>query len=88
MIIRTVEIDTEEHARIFDTYVASLNYVKQITDSRITQRDMAFGIGRPLTDAEWSQYFKDFPNTDKSITADEAKILLKEKLLPSDENRV
>lgn len=80
MIIRTFEIDTEEHARMLEQHVSKLDFVKLVNEKRrITPYDLAFGIGRPLTDEEWQQYFKDFPNTDKPISAEDAKRQLKEK---------
>ena len=82
MIIRTFEIDTEEHAKMLEKHALKLDFVKLVDDKRkITPYDLAFGIGRPLTDEEWQQYFKDFPNSDKPVSAEEAKRKLKEKLL-------
>lgn len=87
MIIRTFEIDTEEHARMLEKHVSKLDFAKLVDDKRkITPYDLAFGIGRSLTDEEWQQYFKDFPNADKPVSAEEAKRLLKEKLLKGHEH--
>lgn len=81
MIIRTIEIDKEEHAPIFDEYIATLSYAKSIGNNiKITSRDLALGFGRPLTDAEWDQYFESNPNTATPLNANDAKIFLKNKL--------
>jgi hypothetical protein len=81
MIIRTIEIDTEEHAHIFDEYIASLSFAKSIeNNTKISSRDLALGIGRPLTDAEWDEYFESNPNTSAPLHANDAKTFLKNKL--------
>ncbi len=87
MIIRTFEIDTEEHAQMLVEHVSKLNFVKLVDDKRkITPYDLAFGIGRPLTDEEWKQYFNDYPNTGKSFSAEDARKMLKDKLLNGHEH--
>lgn len=81
MIIRTIEIDTEEHAHIFDEYIATLPFAKSIENNvKITSRDLALGIGRPLIDEEWDEYFESNPNTSTPLNANDAKTFLKNKL--------
>jgi len=41
---------------------------------------LALGIGRPLTDKEWDQYFESNPNTSTPLNANDAKTFLKNKL--------
>ena len=87
MIIRSFEIDTEEHALMLEKHVSKLAFVKLVNDQRkITPIELAFGIGRPITNEEWQQYLHDFPNSGNSISADEARKHLKEKLLNPNEH--
>jgi len=81
MIIRTIEIDTEEHAHIFDEYIASLTFAKPIDNTlKITPKELALGIGRPLSDDEWNQYFENNLNDTLPLNASDAMSFLKKKL--------
>jgi hypothetical protein len=81
MLIRTIEIDTEENANVFDKNVATLLFAKLIDNNlKITFRDLALGIGRPLTDKEWDEYFELNPNDLAPINENDAKTFLKNKL--------
>lgn len=58
MIIRTLEIDTEEHAKEFDAILTKLDYVKKLNQPyQLTEHDAVMGIGRKATDDELFAYF-------------------------------
>jgi len=51
-----------------DKLVANLKFVSKVEPYKITPSEMALGIGRPLTDAEWDVYFENYPNKTKGKT--------------------
>ena len=60
MIIRTIVIDTEEHAKEFDAIINKLDYIKTSDQFyKITEEDAVFGIGRKASDEELFAYFSE-----------------------------
>lgn len=57
MIIRTVIIDTEEHAKEFDSLLEQLTYVKQVR--QLKAEDVALGIGAPYSEKELNEFLKE-----------------------------
>lgn len=57
MVTRTVIIDTEEHAKEFDSLVKQLEYVKVVR--QLKAEDVALGIGAPYSDEELHLFLKE-----------------------------
>lgn len=57
MVTRTVIIDTEEHAKEFDSLIKQLAYVKQVR--QLKAEDVALGIGAPYSEEELHTFFKE-----------------------------
>ncbi len=58
MILRTVEIDSEEHAKEFDELVKKLDYVKVAKHAqKFSVQDAALGINRMPNEDELSAFF-------------------------------
>lgn len=71
MIIRTIEIDTEEHAKEFDAIINQLDYVKTSNQFyKITEQDATMGMGRKATDEELFAYFSEDKKDQHLITSD------------------
>lgn len=57
MVTRTVIIDTEEHAKEFDSLVKRLEYVKIVR--QLKAEDVALGIGAPYSEEELRFFLKE-----------------------------
>jgi hypothetical protein len=68
MIIRTIEIDTEEHAKEFDEILGKLPYVKRV--KVINEIDLALGRVN-ATSAELSAFFTEDEDDKILIAAEE-----------------
>ena len=69
MIIRTIEIDTEEHAKQLDEILSKLPYVN--TSRTISVKNAALGYVNDPTDAELTAFFTDDKDDEILIAADE-----------------
>ena len=72
MIIRTIEIDTEEHAKEFDAIIDKLGYVKPSSQVyKITDQDAAIGMGRKASNEELFAYFSEDEDDQNLISSDQ-----------------
>ncbi len=72
MIIRTVEIDTEEHAKEFDDMINKFDYIKTLNQVyKITEQEAALGMGRKASNEELFAYFSEDEDDQNLISSDQ-----------------
>lgn len=78
MVTRTVIIDTEEHAKEFDTLLKQLAYVKQVR--QLKPEDVALGIGAPYSDEELHLFLQEDESDKRPMDLASAIEDIKQKL--------